>query len=66
MGNTCNDGSSIKVIFLLLKRSAVSETAISQIINPSELIFQRNLVCRVFHAFVNREVVVCSMVLWSE
>lgn len=54
MDNTCNDRSGMKMTFLFL-RSAISETAISQVINPSELIFQRNLVHKLYCTFVGRE-----------
>lgn len=56
----------MKVIFLLLKRKAISETVIYQVINPFELIYQRNPVHKLYHTSVGRKLVICSTVLLDE
>lgn len=55
MGSTCNDRSSMKAVFLLLKISAIPEIAISQVINPSESLFQINLIYKFYCTFFDRE-----------
>lgn len=64
MGSTCSDRSSMKIVFLLLKISAIPETVISQVINPSELLFQINLMYKYYCIFVDRETgnVLCSAI----
>lgn len=54
----------MKVVFLLLKISAIPETVISQVINPSELLLQINLMYKYYCIFVDRETgnMLCSAI----
>lgn len=64
MGNTWNDRSNVKAIFLLLKISTAQETAISQLINHSGLSFQINLINSVL--LLVEKLVICYTVLLDE
>lgn len=65
MGNTWNDRSNVKAIFLLLKISTAQETAISQLINHSGLSFQINLINSTVLLLVEK-LVICYTVLLDE
>lgn len=61
------DYRKIKDGFSIIEKKVQSQKQpFSQVINPSEWIFQRNLVHRVYHTFADRESGPMLYIVWGE